>query len=117
MSSHEVNTAKVNEFISTWYKTNKGDNNDVISQLQAACNELSCIGINLLEQTNLVTVKEHNQIANLEVGLALPYHIGFNKQYTGQPLIKAILEDRFLAKNHTFQTNEYYLKIVELVSN
>ena len=114
-NTHFSNTQHVKNFVENYFLEKYGNaDNNVINQIHQRCVYLSHEGINLMEQTNLVTMREYNLINDNNINHPLPYHIGFDTEYTGKPLIIAIFEDRNIANNHIFRTNEHYMKITEL---
>jgi hypothetical protein len=117
VNTHFTNTEQIKIFVDQWFLDNYGNNdNNIINQINQQCVYLGHQGVNLLEQTNLVTTREYHLLNDQNINHPVPFHIGFDTDYTGKPLIQAILEDRRLATNHIFHQNVYYNKIIELLN-
>ncbi len=116
---HDIESIK--ETVMRHFQTKFGDNfnnrhDNAVNRINHLCIELSSEGINLLARTNLVTGREYNMMNDPNYHYNIPNHIGFHSNFTGKPLIISIMDDRNLANNHMFRSNENYTKIVDIMS-
>tara|TARA_Y100000389_G_scaffold42298_1_gene36996 strand:+ start:1735 stop:2106 length:372 start_codon:yes stop_codon:yes gene_type:complete len=116
-TDYKINTEEIKSFISNWFHGTYGDHTygNQINQINTFCIQLSELGYNLLETTNLVTIQQHRLIMNEQ--MIMPYHTGFQHEFTGKPLIQSILEDKNLVQNHVFYSIPQYLSIREIMNN